>query len=52
MDTQLPVTIFCVLMSSNSEAHTITSFLSDYYQYEDNYGTENRILTAINVILV
>lgn len=49
MDSQLPLTIYCCLVSKNSQLKPIISLIHDYFESEDEYESENRVLAALKV---
>lgn len=49
MDEQLPITIFCALMSDNKDLKYILALLVHYLEKDDEYEPEKRILAALNV---
>jgi hypothetical protein len=38
MDCQLPLTIYCALLSKNSQLKPIVSFLKDYFEFEEGFS--------------
>ena len=51
MDSQLPLTIYCALLCRNTQLKPIVSFLSDYFEPEDDFESENRTLAALKAAL-
>lgn len=37
MDNQLPLTIYCILVSTNTQLKPIIAFLRDYFEPEDDF---------------
>ena len=52
MDEQLPVIIFCCLMSQNRELKFVVNFLQHYFERDDYYEPEKRIIAALNVNII
>ena len=52
MDSQLPLTIYCILGCKNSQLKPIISLLGTYLESEDTCENEKRSLAALNVRVV
>lgn len=49
MDEQLPVIIFCCLMSKNKDLKFVINYLLHYFEKDDYHEPEKRIIAALNV---